>query len=99
MIRLLNAAPLTEREKHEIALQPNGGSAARPCNWSQELNKHATGRLNGGVTQVPVARQTVRDGKGDQLLAFRASLPVNEYRDQILAGIANHRVFVISGET
>ena len=60
---------------------------------SKELARTATGRLNNGVSQVPPMR-----GESD-LDSFRQTLPIYQYREEILEAIGQSQVTLVSGET
>ena len=60
---------------------------------SKELARTATGRLNNGVSQVPPMR-----GESD-LDSFRQTLPIYQYREEILEAIGRSQVTLVSGET
>ena len=60
---------------------------------SKDISKTTTGRLNNGVPQIPAKRMD------SDLAAFRETLPVFPYRDEIIKMVNDNRVVLISGET
>lgn len=59
----------------------------------REFNK-ALGRLSSGVSQIPAPTNCNR-----AMLAFRQSLPIWPYRDEIIRTIVSSQVCIIQGET
>ena len=60
---------------------------------SKELAGTATGRLNNGIPQIPPLK-----GSSD-LQHFTKTLPINQYKEDILKMIKENQVCLISGET
>ncbi|XP_064618810.1 3'-5' RNA helicase YTHDC2-like [Lineus longissimus] len=87
---LMQRYPLTNKERMDLMPRTERGQGD---SVSKDLTRTTTGRLNNGVPQVPPRR-----GDSD-LLAFRETLPVMAYKDEITKGICNNKVILISGET
>lgn len=87
---LVQRFPLTNKERQDLLPKTEKGSLNEV---SKELNKTTIGRLNNGVAQVPPKR-----GLSD-LDTFRATLPVNKHKQEILEAINSSRAVLVSGET
>uniref|UniRef100_UPI00358E29D8 3'-5' RNA helicase YTHDC2-like n=1 Tax=Myxine glutinosa TaxID=7769 RepID=UPI00358E29D8 len=90
----VNRYPVTSKERAE--LQAHAESSASPVRDSGALRgsmMKTSGRVNGGVPQVPPAR------KPSEFDSFCQSLPIGEYKQKILDIVAKNRVVLVIGET
>ncbi|XP_045156414.2 3'-5' RNA helicase YTHDC2-like [Mercenaria mercenaria] len=87
---MLQRFPVTSKERQELL--PNTDKS-QVNEVSKELACTATGRLNNGIPQIPPVK-----GRSD-LQNFTKSLPINQYKEEILGMIRENQVCLISGET
>ncbi|XP_052792916.1 3'-5' RNA helicase YTHDC2-like isoform X2 [Mya arenaria] len=87
---LLQRFPVTSKERLELL--PNVDKT-HVNEVSKELARTATGRLNNGLPQVPPVRGN------SELASFARSLPINQYREQILETVKQNQICLVSGET
>ncbi|XP_060581690.1 3'-5' RNA helicase YTHDC2-like [Ruditapes philippinarum] len=87
---MLHRFPVSSKERLEL-LPSTDKSQVNEV--SKELACTATGRLNNGIPQVPPMK-----GPSD-LQQFTKTLPINQYKDEIMKMIRENQVCLISGET
>ncbi|XP_044131856.1 3'-5' RNA helicase YTHDC2 [Bufo gargarizans] len=92
MRSLIQRFPLTNKERTELLPKTERGNVSAMEAESREMSK-TSGRLNNGISQVPVKRGE------SEFDSFRQSLPVFEKREEIVQVIKDNKVVLIVGET
>ncbi|XP_064474712.1 3'-5' RNA helicase YTHDC2-like isoform X2 [Ornithodoros turicata] len=87
---LLQKFPVNARERQDL-LPPT--ERERVLGQETRDVNRTTGRLSSGIPQVPPRCEN------SPLTSFRQSLPIWQYKDLIVAAVAQHQVVLVVGET
>ncbi|XP_063820212.1 3'-5' RNA helicase YTHDC2 [Pseudophryne corroboree] len=92
MRSLIQRFPVTNKERTELLPKTERGNVFAVEAESREMSK-TSGRLNSGISQVPIKRGE------SEFDSFRQSLPVFEKQEEIVQIIKDNKVVLIVGET
>lgn len=93
IVNLLTTYPLSLKEKTDVKSETNSLRSGSPKVQHNKDFLTNPGRLNNGFALVPTLSYN------PELKSFRDSLPISQYKSEILDLINGHQVILVSGET